>query len=167
MVSLLMSNKTLRSAANDLFSPFGLRLGLRPHEHKIEVIKDYEDIIVSHPYALTSDTLLRLVFYLAAILTNKDSVLVFEEPESHAFPYYTGHLAEVIALDDANNQYFITTHNPYLLLPMLEKTPEGDLAVFLTYFEDYETKVKSLTKEDLQKLFEIDVFSNLETFLEG
>ena len=73
----------------------------------------------------------------------------------------------VIALDDANNQYFITTHNPYLLLPMLEKTPEGDLAVFLTYFEDYETKVKSLTKEDLQKLFEIDVFSNLETFLEG
>jgi hypothetical protein len=72
MVSLLMSNKTLRSAANDLFSPFGLRLGLRPHEHKIEVIKDYE------------------------------------------------------------------------------------------------TKVKSLTKEDLQKkLFESDVFSNLETFLEG
>jgi len=167
LLSLLVSQRELRSQVNDLFSPIGLRLGLRPQEHKIEVIKDYQDIIVSYPYHLVSDTYQRLIFYLSAILSNKDSVLVFEEPESHAFPYYTKYLAEIIALDDSNNQYFISTHNPYFLLPILEKTDKDQVAVFLTYFENYETKVRPLTEAQVCQITEIDVFSNLESFLEG
>ena len=166
LVSLLLTHKEIRSLANDLFSSIGLRLGLRPQEHKIEILKQYEDIIVSYPYRLTSDTLQRLVFYMAAILSNKDSVLVFEEPESHAFPYYTKYLAELMALDQAQNQYFISTHNPYFLLPLLEKTPKDEIAIFITYFEDYETKVRPLNDDQLQRLTEIDVFSNLDSFLE-
>ena len=166
LMSLLVSNKELRIAANQPFLSRGLRLGLRPQEFKIEVIKDVDDVIISSPYSLSSDTYQRLVFYLAAILTNKDSVLVFEEPEAHAFPFYTKYLAEMIVLEENNNQYFISTHNPYFLMPLIEKAPIDDLAVFITYYEDYQTKVKLLDRSELERLTEIDVFSNLPAFLE-
>lgn len=40
-----------------------------------------------------------IIFYLVTIETNKYSVIVFEEPKAHAFPYYTKFLAERAALD--------------------------------------------------------------------
>ena len=147
----MLSHKNLRSLVNESLSPFGLRLGLRPQEHKIEVLKEFEDVIVGYPYTMISETLQRLFFYLSAIIPNEESVLVFEEPESHAFPYYTKYLAELIALDENDNQYFISTHNPYFLLPIIEKSPKEELAVFLTYFRDYETKVKLLSESEVCK----------------
>ena len=167
LLSLLIQDRELRAEVREPFLSRGLRLGLRPQENKIEVLKDFEDIIVSHPYHLASDTFQRLVFYMAALHTNSDSVLIFEEPEAHAFPYYTKYLAERIALDERGNQYFVSTHNPYFLLPVLEKTLADDIAIFITYYEDYRTKIMQLPPEDLERIFdEIDVFSNIETFLE-
>ncbi|MBI2979503.1 MAG: AAA family ATPase [Chloroflexi bacterium] len=166
LMSLILANKELRSIANEIFSNFGLQLNLRPQENKIEVLKRLEGITISYPYSLASDTLQRVVFQLFAVLSNKDSILVFEEPESHAFPYYTKYFAETIASDEKNNQYFISTHNPYLLLPLLEKAPKENVAVFITYFKDYQTKVKPLSTEEIQEIAEIDVFSNLDRFLE-
>ena len=168
LVSLLVANRELRTAANDPFRSRGLRLGLRPQENKIEVIKSLEDdIIISHPYSLASETFQRLTFYQAAILSNHDSVLVFEEPESHSFPYHTKFLAEQIALDENGNQYFIATHNPYFLLPVLEKANKDDVAVHIVYYEDYQTKTKELAPEDLAELAEVDVFTNLERYLDS
>ena len=167
-MSLLLQDRELRAEVREPFMSRGLRLGLRPQENRIEVLKDFEDIIVSHPYHLASDTFQRLVFYMAALHTNSDSVLVFEEPEAHAFPYYTKYLAERIALDERGNQYFISTHNPYFLLPILEKTLIDDIAVFITYYEDYRTKIMQLSPDDLPRIMdEIDVFSNIDMFLEG
>ena len=141
-------------------------MGLRPQENKIEVIKSLEDdIIISHPYSLASETFQRLTFYQAAILSNHDSVLVFEEPESHSFPYHTKFLAEQIALDENGNQYFIATHNPYFLLPVLEKAKKEDVAVHIVYYEDYQTKTRELAPDDLAELAEVDVFTNLERYL--
>ena len=167
LMSLILAHKELRLLANKIFSRFGLELNLRPQEYKIEVIKRFEGITVSYPYSLISDTLQRTIFHLFAVITNKDSVLVFEEPESHAFPYYTKYFAEIVALDNKNNQFFISTHNPYLLLPILEKAPKEDIAVFITDFKDYQTKVKPLSSEELAEITEIDVFSNLDRFLEA
>ena len=167
LLSLLLQNRDLRVDANRPFLSRGLRLGLRPQENKIEVLKDFDDVIVSHPYHLASDTFQRLVFYMAALHTNSDSVLVFEEPEAHAFPYYTKYLAERIALDERGNQYFISTHNPYFLLPILEKTLSEDIAVFITYYEDHHTQVRQLAQDELETIFDdVDVFSNIDMFLE-
>ncbi len=167
LLSILLTNKALRKTVADIFTEFGLRIVLKPQESKIEVQKEVEDIIISYPYSLVSDTLQRVVFYLAAIETNKDSIIIFEEPESHAFPYYTKFLAERIALDKTN-QYFISTHNPYFLLPVLEKTPIEDIAIFVTYFEDYQTKVKPIAEDEMSKIMDFDasIFFNLERFLE-
>ena len=166
LLSLLVAHRELRAAVNDPFRSRGLRLGLRPQENKIEVIKSLEDdIIISHPYSLASETFQRLTFYQAAILSNHDSVLVFEEPESHSFPYHTKYLAEQIALDENGNQYFIATHNPYFLLPVLEKAKKEDVAVHIVYYEDYQTKTRELAPDDLAELAEVDVFTNLERYL--
>lgn len=165
---LLVQNRELRHAVNLLFLPRGLRLGLRPRENKIELVKSFDDdIIISYPYSLASDTLQRLTFYTAAILTNRDSALVFEEPEAHSFPNHTKYLAEQIALDEQGNQYFIATHNPYFLMPLLSKAGQDDIAINIVYYEDYQTKVKTLQQEDLPELFELNIFANLDRYIES
>lgn len=167
LLAVLRTNSEVRAEAAQLFAPFGLKPGLRLQERKVEIVKEVEDVIISYPYTLTSDTLQRLVFYLAAIRTNKDSVIAFEEPEAHAFPYYSKYLAETIALDDGNNQFFIATHNPYILFPILEKAPREDVAVFVTYFEDYQTKVQPLDQPGIEQVMglDMDVFFEIDRFL--
>ena len=95
--------------ANLPFLKCGLRLGLRPQENRIEVIKEADDIIISYSYGLVSDTLKRITFYTAAIETNKDAVIVLEEPEAHSFPGETKILGERIALDE-NGQPVLYRH---------------------------------------------------------
>jgi len=133
----------------------------------MKVQKQLEDIIIAFPYSLASETLQRLIFYLTAIHSNQNSILAFEEPEAHAFPYYTKYLAEVIALNKNENQYFISTHNPYFLLSMLEKTPKTEIAIFNTQLENYQTKVRALTEDDIKEVLEkgIDIFFDIERFL--
>jgi len=167
LLAVIMTRKRLKRILNDLFGKFGYRPVFRPQEGKIEVLKELEDVIFSLPYSLASETLQRLVFYLAAVYSNRESILTFEEPEAHAFPYYTKYLAERIALDENNNQYFITTHNPYFLMSVLEKTPKEEVAIFVTSLENYETKAKPLTEKQKEDILDLglDVFFNIEKFL--
>jgi hypothetical protein len=166
LLQLLLTNKNLKKLIADIFSEFGLRIVLKPQERKIETQKEIEDVIISYPYSLVSDTLQRVIFHLAAVEINKDSIIIFEEPEAHAFPYYTKFLAERVALDKTN-QYFISTHNPYFLFSTLEKTPQENIGIFITYFKDYQTKVRPLTKEEMPEILNLDasVFFNLDKFL--
>ena len=164
--SLLLQNRELRTIVNQPFISAGLRLGLRPQENKVELIKQADDVIISYPYSLASDTLKRITFYTAAIETNKNSVIVLEEPEAHSFPGETKLLAEQIAMDENSNQYFIVTHNPYFLMPLLSKAPKDDIAINIVYNDDYQTKVRPLEAEELPELFELDIFANLSRYIE-
>lgn len=166
LVAQVYSSKELRQLAADYFEPYGLQLVIKPHEHSFEIQKQSDGVAVGFPFHLSSDTLQRTIFYTVAIESNKDSTLVFEEPEAHAFPYFTKHLGERIALDENKNQYFIATHNPYLLSAIWEKAKEGDVAVFATYYRNYETRIKPLTKEDMAWLFEADPFLGVSHLVE-
>lgn len=169
LLTILMTNKKLKSTVSQIFAPFGLKLALKPQENKIEVLKQLDDIFITYPYSLVSETLQRIVFYLIAVKSNKGSILIFEEPESHAFPYYIKFLAETIALDTGNNQYFISTHNPYFLLSAIEKSPKDEIGVFITYFKNYQTKVVALSEKELVDVLDmgVDLFFNIERFVEG
>lgn len=162
--SVLQTHKEIRAGVNQMFSTYGLRLILKPQEKRIEVRKQFEDVDISYPYSLVSDTLQRMVFYQSAVLSNKNSILVFEEPEAHTFPFYTKQMAEMIGMDK-NNQYFISTHNPYFLLPLIEKTPKEDIIVFIVHYEDYQTKIKKLESSQLVESMEMDLFSNIDSYL--
>jgi len=167
LLAVIFSNKKMRTLSKEIFNHFGLRLVFRLEENRIEVQKQLEDIVTAFPYSLASDTLQRLVFHLTAIYSNQRSILAFEEPESHAFPYYTKYLGEIIALNKNENQYFISTHNPYFLRSMLEKTPKPEIAVFSTHLENHQTRVKALTEAEMKVVLEkdIDLFFDLERFL--
>lgn len=164
---VILTNKVLRRLVSQIFHKFNYRLVIEQPEGRIRVQKDSEDIVLSFPYFVISDTLQRLVFYLTAIYSNKGSVLAFEEPESHAFPYYTKYLAERITLDQNKNQYFISTHNPCFLASILKKTAKDEVSIFVTYVEDYQTKVKRLIESDIEEMLELelDVLFNIERFI--
>jgi len=166
--SVYTTHKKLREIFGEIFRRYGLKLMREPGTNEIRVVKETEFDLIMYPYQTLSDTFRRLMFYMSVILTNKNSIIAMEEPEAHAFPFYTKYLAELIALDENNNQYFITTHNPYFLLSLIEKTPKDEIAVFLTYYKDYQTKIKRLSERELQEILDlgIDVFFNIDRFLE-
>lgn len=165
LFSVVFGSETLRETVREFFQKYGLRLVLKPQEKLIELQKQKDDLVFSYAYALQSDTLRRIIFYTVAIASNKDSVLVFEEPESNAFPYYTKYLGERIALDQTN-QFFIATHNPYLLSAIIEKSRKEDVQIFITYFKDFQTRVKPLMPDQVVELMEADPFFNLDHFIE-
>jgi hypothetical protein len=165
LFAVVLSSRTLRETMMEFFRKYGLMLVLKPHERIFELQKHADGLIFSYPYSTTSDTLQRIIFYTVAMASNKDSVLVFEEPESNAFPYYTKYLGEQIALDETN-QFFIATHNPYLLSAIVEKGRKEDVQVFITYFQDYQTMVRPLTPDEVSELMEADPFFNLDRFVE-
>ena len=167
LLSLLVRKRELREIIGLPFGTKGYRLWLRPHDNQIEIAKSLDDMVVtSFPYSMASETLQRITFYTAAIETNKNAVIVLEEPEAHSFPEETRILGERIALDENGNQYFIVTHNPYFLMPLFSKARKEDLAINIVYTEDYQTKVRPLKEEEFSELFELDIFLNMERYLE-
>lgn len=166
LFSVIYASKGLREWLVELFQPYGLAVVLKPHEHAIELQKQQSGLVIGYPFGMTSDTLQRTLFFHVAVESNKNSVLVFEEPEAHAFPYYTKHLGERIA-EDSSNQYFIATHNPYLLLAVLEKATREEVAVCVTSYRDYETRVTALTEDQIGRLLDADPFLGLQAILEA
>lgn len=167
LLHVILTRKDLKKIFGEMFGAFGYRMVFKPPEGKIEIQKEFEDVIISFPYSLSSETLQRIAFYLAAIYSNKNCVISFEEPEAHAFPYYTKYLAERIAVDPNKNQYFIATHNPYFLVSLLEKTEKDDLSAFVTYLDHYQTKARELDDSQKQDILRMgsDVFFNLQKLL--
>jgi len=165
LFAVVSGTEALHHMMKEFFEKYGLKLVARRHERIFELQKEVDGWASAFPYTLASDTLRRIIFYTVAIASNKDSVLVFEEPESNAFPYYTKYLGERIALDQTN-QFFIATHNPYLLSAVIEKARKEDVQVFITYFKDFQTRVKPLTPDQLVELMEADPFFNLDRFIE-
>ena len=155
LLAVIRSHKKIKESLANMLDPFDLKLVFRIQENKMEIMKQQQNDIITYPYWLLSDTLQRIIFYTTAIDSNRNSILTFEEPESHSFPYYTKFLGEKIAFDETN-QYFIATHNPYLLLSILEKSKKDSVNVFVTYYRDYETKVKLLDEEQISDLMEND-----------
>lgn len=164
--SLLLSNSVLKKLVSDIFKEKGFKLELKPKENKMAIAKVVDGDIYSYPYNSVSETLQRIVFMSLAIESNKNMVLIFDEPEANTFPFYTKYLAERIALDKSN-QYFLTTHNPYLLMNIIEKTPSVDLNIVVTAMKKFETKCYTLNSKQTEQAIELgtDLFFNIEKFI--
>ncbi|HEY8937603.1 MAG TPA: AAA family ATPase [Cyclobacteriaceae bacterium] len=164
--SLLISNKKYKELVGAIFKEKGFRLMLKPDEGDINMAKDVNDELYSYPYTSISETLQRIIFYTLAIESNKDASIIFDEPESNTFPMYTKQLAEQIAFDKSN-QYFIVTHDPYLLNSLTSKTPVEDLSVFVTEMKNYQTKVTKVETKDLSTLMDkgADIYFNLNKLI--
>lgn len=168
LATVLYSNEALRKRISDLIRSKGYRLQLKPTENELLIAKDIDDELYSYPWASVSETLRRVVFYMAVLETNQNSILLLDEPEANTFPFYTAYLAERIALDE-ENQFFLTTHNPYILSSIVGKTPVKDLAVFVASMESFATKLNEVPVEGLSRILDYgpDAFLNLDKLVEA
>ena len=121
---------------------------------RYELRPDYRELAFYHLESnesirldLMADTLTRMIFYYAAIHTNRESIILLEEPEAHSFPDYVYRLGNWIMEDRGLNQFFIATHSPYLLRAILEKSgPE--VTVFLAdWNSQHGTRLQPLSKK--------------------
>lgn len=149
-----------------LFVDQNLELVLYDQNQEILLQKKAGHIVWQYPFFSIADTFRRFMFYITAIKSNKNSVIIFEEPEVHSFPPYTQDVAYRMIYSETN-QFFVSTHSPYLLQTLVENLEDDQLNVFVTYYENYETKVKALTSEELSFVqeYSTDVFFNLDRFI--
>ena len=147
------------------FNQYKLDLLVDTENNKLDVQKRINNKVYKIPYSLAADTLQRIIFHLAAVATNKDAVLLFEEPEVHSFPPYVRMIAERI-IESKENQFFIATHSPYLLTPFIEQCSYKDAAIFICTYENHETKANELNEKEIKQLlnYGVDIFFNLESY---
>lgn len=165
LADVIKSNQGLKKTVVELFKDYNLKYAT-DESNNIRIIKEYKDQEVKiFPYKQIADTLRRLIFYKAAILSNTHSVLLFEEPEAHMFPPYIRKLTTDI-LFDKTNQFFLATHSPYVLDELILEAGD-DLSVYLVDYKDGETIIHYLSKEDLSEIrqYGVDLFFNIESYL--
>lgn len=164
--SVLDSLETTKNEISDLLSSYGLRLSFDRASQQIKLLKSISDSsIYLVPFNSIADTLQRVMYYKTAIASNENAILTFEEPEAHSYPPYISKITTDIIYSESN-QFFITTHSPYVLNEFMENRIE-DLSIYLIDFVDGETTVKGLTEEQIAQVSQagVDLFFNSEIFL--
>lgn len=164
--NVLQSNKEWKQLVSDFFRSKKFRLIIKPVENEIEMVKEEDDEFYGFPYVTISETMQRYVFLLLALSTNNKASLILDEPETNMFPFFIKDFAEKIAIDE-KNQYFIATHNPYLLNSLVEKTPIDEIAVFVTRMNHYQTTVDLITESQMNDLASMGsgVFFNIDNII--
>lgn len=155
----------LRMECGQLFAEFGLKL-IFNEDQQLFLQKQIDDYSVFQlSLSQVADTLQRLIFYKAAIASNNDTILVFEEPEAHMFPPYIRKFTSDIIFD-SSNQFFINTHSPYVLDILIEDAFDF-VSVFLVDNKNDETKISLLKEQDIAEIrqYGVDLFFNIESYL--
>lgn len=170
LVQIISSNPELRKIVNQLFNDNNLKLLIEKHTNELKIFKEYQDgTVFTLPYELIADTLQRLIFYKAAIMSNQDSVLLFEEPEAHCFEPYILEFTNAVKYDENDNQFFIVTHSDYIVKEFLrDEESKENTNIYLVNNVDGETKVKLLDKKNNEDVFEfgMNIFFNFESLWE-
>lgn len=166
LLSIIEQYEELKSQVAALFKEYGLDIAFDKSSQTVKIIQSNDkDGMFLIPYNSIADTLQRIIFFKAAIASNNDSVLLFEEPEAHSFPPYMALLTQEM-IHGPDNQYFIATHSPFILNDLLENS-RNELSVFLVHYENSATSVKRLSEQELHDVFQngVDLFTNSESFI--
>lgn len=167
LMETVASLPELKSNLAELFHGYGLKMMFDSGSQEIKAMRENGLDMFLVPFNSLADSLQRLIFYKAAIESNRNKVICFEEPEAHTFPpYITNVVNDIMA--GKSNQYFITTHSPYVLGSLLESAGD-DLAVYVVDMRNGETVIHRLSDPQLQEAYDngIDIFYNLETYLDS
>jgi AAA15 family ATPase/GTPase len=164
----IIQKNEIKNELSKLFVEYGLNLLFDKTNNTLRIVKSLKEhnTIVSFPYSSIADTLQRVIFFKTAIASNKDSILLFEEPEAHCFPPYIAHFTQDV-INSTSNQFFIATHSPYVLNDFLEtEETRKELAIFIADFKDGQTVINRLTDDEVNEVYDygIDVFFNYERF---
>jgi AAA15 family ATPase/GTPase len=171
LASVISYNSDMKQLANDFVREHGFDLNIDKSNNNISLqLRIGEGIVYSLPYEALADTFRRILFYTAAVKHPTGTVITLDEPDTHAFPPYVSFLADEI-IKQTKTQFFIATHNPYLLNTFIENTPSEELSVFVVSFDktNRSTLAKKLSDKDLSELMDygVDIFFNLNRYSNG
>ena len=170
LVQVIVSNPELRKVVNQLFKENNLKLLIEKNTNDLKIFKEYQDgTVFTLSYNLIADTLQRLIFYKAAIMSNQDTVLLFEEPEAHCFEPYILEFTNSVKYDENDNQFFIVTHSDFIIKEFLrDEESKENTNIYLVNNVDGETKVKLLEKNKNEDVYEygMNPFFNFESLWE-
>ena len=154
----------LKTNLAEIFHNYGLKMMFDSGSQQIKAMRENGLDMFLVPFGSLADSLQRLIFYKSAIDSNSNKVICFEEPEAHTFPPYISSVVNDI-IDSKSNQFFITTHSPYVISSLLERA-DDDLAIYVVDMKDNVTIVNRLSDEQLQSAYDngIDMFFNIEAF---
>lgn len=155
----------LKDEISGLMASYGLKMVYDNASQELKALKEKSDEIFLIPFSSLADSLQRMIFYKAAILSNHGKVICLEEPETHTFPPYIASVVQDI-IDAEGNQFFISTHSPYVTNSLMESVSD-ELAIYFMNMVNGETVVKRATDEDVEEMYEngVDMFFNMETYL--
>ena len=167
---IIYTHSDIRKEIAGLFESYNLKLLYNSAEGEFSILKSIsEDVVFSIPYRLVADTLQRLIFHKVAIMSNKDSVLLFEEPEAHMFPPYISKFTAEVMYNENNNQFFIATHSPFVINDLMENMKNDELSIYVVDYKKVtgETVIRRLSDKELHELYQygIDLYFNLENYL--
>lgn len=166
MAALLISNTELAEEVEEILKAKDLAFDVNPDTYVISLRHERaKRIVVQLPYASLSETIKRYLFLYVAVRTNTNATLLLDEPEQSTFPFYTKHIAEIMAREPSN-QYFITTHNQYLLQSIVEKAPADEVQIIATYRKDGATHIRVLPMAEVLDMMQYDLFLNLDRLTE-
>jgi len=170
LFEVIANNFEIRNEFTELLKPYGLELVIDGSNGEIKISPPAKNgVIQPIPISLMADTLIRLIFFKTAIFSNKESVLLFEEPESHMFPPYITKFTNDIIFNKNNNQYFIATHSPYVLNEFMDNLKGDELAIYIVTYkkETMETKIHRMGEDDMHEAYQFgyDFFMNIDKFI--
>ncbi|HEY5408267.1 MAG TPA: AAA family ATPase [Ginsengibacter sp.] len=168
LAKVIYHNSDMQQLIKDFAREHGFELNIDNANNNITLqLRINEGVVYSLPYEALADTYKRILFYSAAVRHTNGSVITLDEPDTHAFPPYVSYLAEEI-IKQSNVQFFIATHNPYLLNTFIENTPSDQLSVFVISYDKLNraTIAKKLSHKDLSELLDygVDIFFNLNRY---
>jgi AAA15 family ATPase/GTPase len=165
---IISTKDGLHKSITNILDSYGLNFLYDSELQEYKIMKIVGSKFFTVPYFMIADTLQRLIFHEAAILSNKNAVLLFEEPESHMYPPFISKFTSSIINDENKNQYFIATHSPFVLNDFMENAKD-DLAIYLVDYKKQtgETIINKMSDEDMHEAYQFgyDFFLNIKQFL--
>ena len=129
-------------------------------------LTDKNGVSILFDFYMLADTFQRIVFYKAAILSNKETILLFEEPEAHCYEPYMIDFVNDILNSGNDNQYFIVTHSDFILQEFLrDEENRHRTNIYIVKNEPNQgTKVKLIDKENKDVYnYGMNVFFNFDS----
>ncbi len=171
LAKVIYHNSDMQQLVKEFAEEHGFELNIDNANNNITLqLRINEGVVYSLPYEALADTYKRILFYSAAVRHSNGSIMTLDEPDAHAFPPYVSFLADEV-IKQNKIQFFIATHNPYLLNNFIENSPSGQISVFVVSFDKTKkaTVVKKLSDKDLSELLDygVDIFFNLNRYSDG
>jgi len=156
LMTILQYNSEIITLLSSIFRDCGFTLEVDFIDNRIKVQKKKKGAVFSFPFSMISDSLQRLAIHLSAIMSNEDSIIIFEEPEIHQYSAHISIIGEQIN-KSKENQFFISTYNPLLIHSIINNV-DSDCKIFEVSIENYETKITELPDNEIQKYKELNPY---------